>query len=94
MKNGVTLKSVLKKKLEDPEFKKAFDEEELFANIAIQIAKIRQKKGMSQKELAKLIDTKQQAISRIENVSYRRYSINTLSRIARAMNKRLKVSFV
>ena len=94
MRKGIIFREVLKKKLKNAEFKKAFDEEELFANIAIQIAKLRQKRGLTQRQLARLIKTKQQAISRIENVSYHRYSINTLSRIARAMNKKLKVSFV
>ena len=35
----------LKEDLKNPEFKKAFDEEETYASLAIQTAKIRQKKG-------------------------------------------------
>ena len=40
----------LKKELKNPEFKKAFDQEEIFASLAIQIVQLRQKQGLSQKE--------------------------------------------
>ena len=58
----------LKKELKNPEFKKAFDQEEIFASLAIQIAKIRQKQGLSQKDLDKRLKTTQQTVSRIEDI--------------------------
>ena len=36
----------LKKELKNPEFKKAFDQEEIFASLAIQIVQLRQKTGI------------------------------------------------
>ena len=45
MKGVRRFKDRLKKDLRDPEFRKAFDEEEVYASLAIQIAKIRQKKN-------------------------------------------------
>lgn len=46
-----TLKARLREELRDPEFKKAFDEEDLPARLAIQIAKLREKEGLTQQAL-------------------------------------------
>jgi ribosome-binding protein aMBF1 (putative translation factor) len=94
MKKGIHLKDILKAELKKPEVKKAFDEEDTFANVAIQVARLREKNGLTQKQLAELIHTKQQAVSRIESLSYHGYTLSTLVRIAQAMRKRVSVSFV
>jgi len=47
MKGVRRFKDRLKKDLRDPEFRRAFDEEEVCVSLAIQIAKIRQKKNIS-----------------------------------------------
>lgn len=84
----------LKEDLKDPEFKKAFDEEEILSSIAIQIAKIRQTNKISQKELAKRLHTTQQTVSRLENPDNKSYSLTTLIKLARAFHKDLQVRFV
>lgn len=84
----------LKEDLKNPEFKKAFDEEETYASLAIQTAKIRQKVGLTQRELAKRLHTTQQTVSRLEDIHNRSYSLGTLIKLARALNKHLKVEFV
>ncbi len=81
----------LKKDLKDREFRRAFEEEELYASVAIQIARIRQKKKLTQRELARRLKTTQQTVSRLED---RSYSLKTLERVARALDKRLKGEFV
>jgi len=45
MKGTVKFKDYLKEELKDPEFSEAFDEEEVYASLAIQIAKIRRTKS-------------------------------------------------
>ena len=50
MKSTMRFKDYLKEQLKGPEFKKAFDEEEIYASLAIQIARIRQKAGVTQQE--------------------------------------------
>ena len=50
MKKERTLRDRLKEDLKNPEFRKAFDEEEVYASLAIQVAKIRQKKKLTQIE--------------------------------------------
>lgn len=84
----------LKKDLKDKRFREAFDEEEIYASIAIQIAKIRQKNHLTQKELAELLDTTQQTVSRLEDSRDRRYTLRTLIKLAHALNKRLEVRLV
>jgi len=45
MKDTVKFQDYLKEELKDPEFSEAFDEEEVYASLAIQIAKIRRTKS-------------------------------------------------
>jgi len=94
MKGARRFRDKLKEDRKDPEFRKAFDEEEIYASLAIQIAKIRQKEKLTQQELAKRLHTTQQTVSRLENVHNESYSLGTLIKLARALNKRLKVELV
>jgi len=94
MKGVRRFKDRLKEDLKDPEFRKAFDEEEIYASLAIQIARIRQKKKLTQQELAKRLHTTQQTISRLENIYNKSYSLRTLIELARVLDKRLKVELV
>ncbi len=91
MKGVRRFKDRLKKDLRDPEFRKAFDEEEVYASLAIQIARIRQEKNLTQQELAKRLHTTQQNISRLEDTNNRSCSLKTLIKVARMLDKRLKV---
>ncbi len=93
MKGTVRFKDYLKEELKDPEFREAFDEEEVYASLAIQIAKIRQKNKLTQKELAKRLHTTQQTISRLENIRNKSYSLQTLIKLARILDKRVSVKF-
>lgn len=94
MRHTVKFKDYLKGQLKNPEFKKAFDEEEIYASLAIQAAKIRQEEKLTQKELAKRLHTTQQTVSRLEDIRNRRCSLRTLINLARALDKQLKVEFV
>lgn len=95
MKGGVRrFRDRLKEDLKDPEFRKAFEKEEVFVSLAIQIAEIRQKKRLTQKQLAKKLHTSQQAVSRLENVRDKSYSVGTLVKVADVFDKRLKIEFV
>ncbi len=51
-------------------------------DVALQLASLRKKSGMSQKELAKRLRTSQQQISRLESPSYEGHSLSMLRRIA------------
>jgi len=62
--------------------------------IAEQIYELRTKAGLTQKQLANLVGTKQSVISRLEDADYDRYSLPTLMKIAIALHRKLEVSFV
>ncbi|MFH1453003.1 MAG: helix-turn-helix transcriptional regulator [Armatimonadota bacterium] len=61
-------------------------------DIAAQIINAREKKGITQSELADMAGTSQSAIARLESGRHCGCSIRTLVKIARALGFTLKVS--
>jgi DNA-binding XRE family transcriptional regulator len=62
-----SFRSHLNEKLKDPEFKKYYEEEKHLLELGVKIAEMREKLGLSQKELAKQCKVTQQQLSKIEN---------------------------
>jgi transcriptional regulator with XRE-family HTH domain len=77
----------------DEEYRYAYVEDFLNTYIATQIRVLREQRGLKQEELAEAIGTKQSGISRLENVNHSRWKTETLRKVARALNVRLKISF-
>lgn len=96
MKKGKvrTFQSRLREDLKDPEFRAHYIEEKQALKLAMKIAEIREKKGLSQQQLAKLMGTSQQTISRIESGKYEGFTLKTLEKIAEATGMRVKIEFV
>lgn len=63
-------------------------------NIAAQIHSLRQRSGLTQKQLAAMMGTTQSVISRIENANYASERIDTLQKLAAALNCHLELRFV
>ena len=78
----------------DPELRKMIAEEALNAKVARMIYDARTRAGLTQAQLAELIDTKQPVIARLEDADYEGHSLSMLQRIAEALGQRLEVSFV
>jgi DNA-binding XRE family transcriptional regulator len=89
-----TFQERLSEDLKDPGFRRHFEEERRALDLALKIAKLRQKKGLSQREFARLMGTSQQAISRIESGEYDGFTLKTLQKIAEATGTHLKIEFV
>jgi len=89
-----TFKNRLSEDLKDPEFRAHYQEERQALMLAMKIAKLREKKGLSQQQMAKLMGTSQQAISRIESGDYEGFTLKTLQKIAEATGTRVKIEFV
>jgi ribosome-binding protein aMBF1 (putative translation factor) len=89
-----TFQSRLREELKDPEFKAHYQDERRALKLAMRIAKLREKKGLSQQQLAKLMGTSQQAVSRIESGEYEGFTLKTLEKIAEATGTRVKIEFV
>ena len=75
-----------------PELRERIAEEKLNIRVAQMIYDAREKAGLTQKQLAEMIGTKQQVIARLENADYDGHSLSMLQRIATAMGRRLEVS--
>jgi len=83
----------LEQQLQDPEFAARFASAGEAWDVALQIAELRRKSGLSQKELAKLLHTSQQQISRLESAGYEGHSLSMLRRVAHVLHARVRVVF-
>ena len=86
-------KTIFYKKMEDKKFKVIYDEVAAKLELGEKIAELRHKKHMSQEELAEKVHTSRTAIARYESGKYNRYNIITLTKIAKALDKKLEISF-
>ena len=94
MKSAVKFSDYLEEQLKNKTFKKAFDDEEVYSSLAIQIAKLRENNGYSQQELARIVRTTQQTVSRLEGIQNKSLSLGTLIKLARAFHRKLQIQFV
>ena len=94
MKSTRRFRDYLKEQLKDPAVRASYEEEGLFVELAIQVAHLRQKRGLTQQELAKRLHTSQQTVSRLESPKNGSLSLRTLVKLAHALGKEVKVQFV
>ena len=83
----------LEEQLRDPEFAERFEAAGEAWDVALKIAALREKAGLSQKDLARKLKTSQQNISRLESPAYAGHSLSMLRRVAHALNAEVKVVF-
>jgi transcriptional regulator with XRE-family HTH domain len=83
----------LEEQFQDPEFAARFERAGEAWDVGLQIAALRQQAGLSQRDLAKLLKTSQQQISRLESASYEGHSLSMLRRVAEALHARVRVVF-
>lgn len=86
-----TYRQLKRELLKDKEIKKAY--EKLGPEFALirMIIKKRTEKGLTQKELARRIGTKQSAISRLESGTYNP-TLSFLQKVSETLGARLKIS--
>src|SRR5262249_12543516 len=77
-----------------PDMLAGLEEARASAAIAREVYTLREKAGLTQRELAKLVKTTPSVISRLESDDYDGHSLNMLFRIAYALGKRVEVRFV
>ena len=83
----------LEAQLQDPAFAVRFEHAGEAWDVALQTAALRRQAGLSQKDLAKLLKTSQQQISRLESPGYEGHSLSMLRRVAEALHARMRVIF-
>ena len=81
----------LEKQLQAPAFAARFKNAGEAWDVALQIATLREQAGLSQKDLAKLLKTSQQQISRLESPGYEGHSLSMLRRVADALHAKVRV---
>ncbi len=83
----------LTQQMQDKRFAARFERAGEAWDVALQIAALREQAGLSQKELARLLKTSQQQISRLESTDYEGHSLSNLRRVAEALHARVRVVF-
>lgn len=91
MKKRTNFERYLEEQLKDPEFKERFERAGEAWEVAMKLAALRKKAGLSQKELAQKAGTTQQQISRMESPSYEGHSLSMLRRIAAVLGATVDV---
>jgi ribosome-binding protein aMBF1 (putative translation factor) len=83
----------LKRKLQNPEFRAAYDAEDKRIELVLQIIRLRQQRGMTQSDLAKAIGTRQANVSRLERFDTN-LTLGTLEKVAEALGVNLEIGLV
>lgn len=87
------LDRMIAQRMKSPAFRKIWEEGEADYQLGRQIIQARIDKKISQRDLAKRVNTTQAVISRIESLHVST-SLQMATRIARALGKSLQISFV
>ncbi len=78
----------------DPELQDFLREASLNAKVAQLIYTARKQAGLTQEQLADLIQTKQSVIARLEDADYEGHSLSMLQRIGEALGQRIEINMV
>ena len=82
----------LEEQLKDPVFAERFARAGEAWDVALQLAALREKAGLSQRDLARKLKTSQQNISRLESPSYEGHSLTMLRRVAEILGATVRVT--
>jgi len=91
MNSKTNFDAYLEEQLKDKVFAERFKKAGEAWDVGIRLASLREKTGLSQKELAKRVGTSQQQISRLESPSYEGHSLSMLRRVADALGAIVRV---
>ena len=91
MKRKTNFDRYLEEQLKDPDFVKRYQNAGEAWDVALQLAVLRKKVGLSQKELARRAGTSQQQISRLESTSYEGHSLSMLRRVAEVLGAKVRI---
>jgi transcriptional regulator with XRE-family HTH domain len=81
----------LEEQMQEPAFAARFKQAGEAWDVALQLTALREKAGLSQKDLARKLKTSQQQISRLESPSYEGHSLSMLRRVAKVLHARVRV---
>jgi transcriptional regulator with XRE-family HTH domain len=81
------------RQMRDPEVRDLVEKELADLEVGIQIARLREEENLNQTQLAARAGMNASKISQIET-SPRNVTLNTLARLAHALNRKVKIEFV
>lgn len=87
----VEFRDDLSRRLADPVFAREFQEARERASLGLKISRLRAARGMSQAQLAAKLNTTQSVVSRFESADYQGHRVETLRRVANALDLDLVV---
>lgn len=88
---GRALKEYIAEQMKDPDFKKSWDDLDPEFQVLEAMIKAREKSGITQAELARRMGTKQSVISRLEHGAFSKATLETIKKIADALDMRLVI---
>ena len=77
--------------MQDPEFKREYENLEPEYKFAVNLIRLRLAKGLTQEDLAKMLNTKQESIARLESGGSLP-SLTTMKKIANVLDADLEIS--
>jgi len=84
----------LERKLQDAGFRARFEAADQAWDIALQLAALRRSRGLTQKQVAELLGTKQQAIARLEDPAYSGHSLSMVRKYVEALGASLRLTIL
>jgi ribosome-binding protein aMBF1 (putative translation factor) len=90
-KTSDAIKIINKITSSDPELEAMVESASINAEVAQVIYSARTSSGLTQKQLAELVGTKQPVIARLEDADYEGHSLSMLQKIAHALNQRVVI---
>ncbi len=89
----VTHREVVKKYLKDERFKKNYEEELEELRIVHALIRLRERKGLTQAALARRMHVSQPFVAKLESGHIRNFNLETLVKVAIALDSELEVRF-
>jgi len=84
----------LDRKLQDIGFRARFEAADQAWDVALQLSALRQARGLTQKQVAEMLGTKQQAIARLEDPAYTGHSLSIVRKYVEVLGASLDVVIV
>ena len=78
--------------IQDPEFNREYENLDTEYKFAFNLTRLRLTKGLTQEDLAKMLNTKQESIARLENGGSLP-SLSTMEKIANVLGDDLEINF-
>ena len=89
--SGRKLKEYIAGQMQEPAFKQAWNDLDPEFQVLKAMIKAREKSGISQAELARRLGTKQSVVSRLERGAFSKATLETLKKVADALDMRLEI---